>query len=154
MLGRLARWLRVLGYDATWDASLPDAALAKQAALEDRVLLTCDRTLAESRRVAHCLALRPGDPLDQLRRVVDQFGLDANRPLFARCTECNTPVETVEKRAVAGRVPQRTFREQERFTCCPGCGRVYWEGSHTRRMRRALAIALGGARPTGDHRIA
>jgi uncharacterized protein with PIN domain len=156
MLGRLARWLRVLGYDATWDVNLPDAALAKQAALEDRVLLTCDRRLAEGRRVARCLVLRPCDPLDQLRRVVDHFGLDVNRPLFARCTECNTPVEPVEKRAVAGCVPERTFREQERFTRCPGCGRVYWEGGHARRMRRTLALALGGvaAAPTGGHRIA
>jgi uncharacterized protein with PIN domain len=143
MLGRLARWLRVLGYDTSWDADVADAELASRAVLEDRVLLTCDRSLPQERRVARSLVLQPGDPLDQLRRVVEHFGLDVDRPLFVRCTECNAPVEAVEKRAVAEHVPERTLREQERFTRCPGCGRVYWEGSHTRRMRRVLEQAFG-----------
>lgn len=144
MLGRLARWLRVLGYDTTWDAGVDDDALAREAVREDRVLLTCDRALSAERRVARCLVLSPDDPLEQLRRVVEHFGLDAERALFLRCTQCNATVEEVEKPAVADRVPERTLRETERFTRCPGCGRVYWEGSHTRRMRQELARALQG----------
>jgi hypothetical protein len=142
MLGRLARWLRVLGYDTSWDARSDDAALARQAAREDRILLTCDRRLAAERRPGRCLVLDPGDPLAQLRRVVEHFGLDAERDLFLRCTRCNVALEEVEKSAVGDRVPERTLRELDRFTRCPRCGRVYWEGSHARRMRRALEQAL------------
>jgi uncharacterized protein with PIN domain len=73
--------------------------------------------------------------------VVEHFHLDRERALFQRCTECNTPVEEVAGETVADRVPAR-LAGQVRFTRCPGCGRVYWEGSHTRRMRRALEQAL------------
>jgi len=144
MLGRLARWLRVLGYDTSWDARIDDEELVGRALREDRVLLTCDRKLAAERRPSRCLVLSPGDPLEQLRLVVEHFALDAQRPLFLRCTRCNAPVQEVEKRAVADRVPERTLRELDRFTLCPRCGRVYWEGSHTRRMRRALDRMLRG----------
>ena len=144
MLGRLARWLRVLGYDTSWDAGIDDEELARRAAREDRILLTCDRKLAAERRPTRCLVLAPGDPLEQLRRVVEHFDLDAGGPLFLRCTQCNAPLEEVEKRVVSDLVPERTLRELDRFTRCPRCGRVYWEGSHTRRMRLALAQTLRG----------
>jgi len=142
MLGRLARWLRVLGWDTSWDAHADDESLAEQADREDRVLLTCDRRLPEERRPTRWLVLPPGDPLEQLRLVVEHFDLDRERTLFLRCSECNAPVEEVAEETVADRVPARRLRGRVRFTRCPRCGRVYWEGSHTRRMRRAIEQAL------------
>jgi hypothetical protein len=145
MLGRLARWLRVLGYDTTWQAHVEDGALVRLALDEGRVLLTRDRDLPRQWRVPRCLVLGSDAPLEQLREVVERCGLDPRRPLFRRCTRCNAPTGSVPRAEVAGRVPARVWRREERFTVCPGCGRVYWQGSHARRMRRTLARAVTGA---------
>lgn len=143
MLGRLARWLRVLGYDTSYESRIEDEGLVRRALLEDRILLTCDRALPEEWRVARYLLLQPEAPLEQLRQVVEHFSLDPDRPLFRRCTHCNQPVETVERAAVVGRVPARVLDEHDRFSRCPRCTRIYWEGSHTRRMRHTLRRVLG-----------
>jgi hypothetical protein len=145
MLGRLARWLRVLGYDTTFEAHVEDAALVELALREGRIVLTRDRELPRRWRVPSCLVRRSDAPLEQLREVVERSGLDPRRPLFRRCTRCNALTRAAERAEVEGRVPVRVWRREERFTVCPGCGRVYWAGSHTRRMRRTLARAMTGA---------
>jgi hypothetical protein len=143
MLGRLARWLRGLGYDTVWEADISDAELARRALAEARTILTRDRAFPEEWRLADLLVLDSEEPLAQLRQVARRFGLDPSRPLFTRCLVCNALLVPASRARVAGRVPPRVLAARERFSACPACDKVYWEGSHTARMRRVLLRALG-----------
>jgi uncharacterized protein len=145
MLGRLARWLRVLGLDATWTADVADAALVRHALAEGRWLLTRDRALPEEWRVPRIHLVESEQPLEQLREVFDAFALRPGVRLFARCTRCNAPIEAVPREVVASRVPPRVLARNDRFWRCPRCERIYWEGSHVDRMRRTLERVLGPA---------
>ena len=151
MLGRLARWLRVLGYDTAFDPDLPDAALVRLAAGEGRVLLTRDRHLLRELRPARALEIREDTPLAQLREVIDALGLAPPRELFTRCLVCNTPLETVAASmadagtlggALRDTIPPSARELDGPVRRCAGCGRTYWPGSHVRRMRAALEAAL------------
>ncbi len=145
MLGRLARWLRALGYDVAHDPALDDAALVRCAFEERRTLLTRDRRLCDDWRIRGCVVLEARKPAAQLREVVDRLGLDGDWEwrLFTRCMVCNTPLEPADEEAVRDDLPTGRPSPEGPFARCPGCGRVYWEGQHTRRMRRFLARALG-----------
>jgi uncharacterized protein with PIN domain len=138
MLGRLARWLRMLGFDVVWDAGISDAEIARRAFEEDRVVLTRDRSLPQEWRVPRVLVLGSDALREQLREVAADFALAAHERPFTRCTRCNEPLDEAPPESVAAEVPPRVLREQTRFARCRGCGRVYWEGSHVERIRRAL----------------
>jgi uncharacterized protein with PIN domain len=142
MLGRLARWLRILGCDTAYESGIADEDLVRRCLSERRVLLTRDRDLIEEWRVPRALLLVPEDPLEQLRNVVMRLGLEAWICFFRRCTVCNALVESVERSSVQGEVPERVFWTQEQFVRCPDCRRVYWEGSHTRRIRARVAHVI------------
>jgi hypothetical protein len=132
MLERLARWLRVLGADVeSAPGGAADRDLVRRAAAEDRVLLTRDRRLAAD-HAGRIVVVRSAAPLEQLAEVVARCDVAAGE-LFTRCLLCNAPLEPAPDVDGVGTTPARR---------CPRCGRVYWEGSHTRRMRSALARAL------------
>lgn len=140
MLGRLARWLRALGYDVAYDSALDDGALVRLAFEERRTLLTRDRRLCEEWRIRGCVVVDARRPAGQLREVAERFGLDRDwqRRLFTRCMVCNTPLENVAEEAVEHALPGGPHAPEGPFAWCPACGRIYWEGQHTRRMRRFL----------------
>jgi hypothetical protein len=142
MLGRLARWLRVLGLDATWTADIADAALVRHALDEERWLLTRDRALPAEWRVPRIHLVASELPLEQLREIIDVFALRSEVQLFARCTRCNAPIEALPRALAATHVPPRVLARNERFWRCPGCERIYWEGSHVDRMRRTVERVL------------
>lgn len=142
MLGRLARWLRSLGYDTVYEPATPDAGLCRRAQAEGRTLLTRDRALLVERRPASALFIRDDDPLAQLVQVVGALGLEwRNRPA-CRCTACNGTLDAVEQGAVAGRVPPWILDHHQRFAACRGCGRIYWAGTHAARMKREIRRVL------------
>jgi uncharacterized protein with PIN domain len=145
MLGRLARWLRVLGFDTTYHPTLSDAALVHLAAAEDRILLTRDRHLLRELRPVRALEPQSDVPLEQLRTVINALALPAPHELFTRCLVCNTPLsaplDPAEARAI---VPPRARELPGPVRRCPHCGRVYWHGSHARRMRQALERTMPG----------
>lgn len=143
MLGRLARWLRALGYDTTYEEGIHDVELARRARDEGRVLLTRDRRLPRERHVPEYLVLEGDDPLEQLRAVVARFGLATGGELFTRCLLCNALLRPATAEEAGRLVPESLRGRAGPVRRCPRCGRVYWEGSHTRRMRDALARALG-----------
>ena len=143
MLGRLARWLRILGSDASYTSDIADAELARCAFEQNRVVLTRDRAFPDEWRVPRALVLASEDPLEQLRSVVTAFDLDWRKRLFTRCSSCNQEIEPIPREEVASRVPSRVLREQRDFFHCPGCEHIYWEGSHLDRMRRTLEETLG-----------
>jgi uncharacterized protein with PIN domain len=142
MLGRLARWLRVLGWDVIFDPALSDRAQVELAASEDRILLTRDRHLLRELRPVRAMDIRSDVPLEQLRQVVETLGLEPPAELFTRCLVCNTPLVDVAPSAYATLVPPESRGLPGPVRQCPTCERVYWPGSHARRMRRALAAAL------------
>lgn len=143
MLGRLARWLRVIGADTTYEPHIEDATLARMAFDEDRIVLTRDRALPEEWRLPRVLLLDSEAPLEQLRQVAETYGLEWRGHLFRRCSLCNAPLRRIAAVTARGRVPERVAHELSRFAECRRCRKVYWEGSHTRRMRRVLERALG-----------
>lgn len=138
MLGRLARWLRTLGLDTGYDPAIHDPELVALAAAEGRVLLTRDRHLVAHLRPERALLIQADAPLAQLRQVMDACGLQAPARLFSRCLVCNTPLRPATPDEAAALVPEASRGLPGPVQRCPGCGRVYWHGSHTRRMRDAL----------------
>lgn len=144
MLGRLARWLRLVGCDTVYDPALPDRALAALAAREGRVLLTRDHALLARRIVRRGLFVESEQLGPQLRQVLGAFGIVAARELlFTICTVCNGALVPVGRDDVAGRVPPFVLRTHERFLACAGCGRVFWGGTHVDLALADLARLLG-----------
>ena len=139
MLGRLARWLRILGYDTLYDPSLDDMALLKTARADDRMLLTQDVALSR-RRGARTLYVPSHEPLQQLRQVIADLRLRPSRA-YSRCSVCNTALVDATPEEIARHVPAYVRRTYTLFRRCLQCGHVYWHGSHWRDMQRALGIA-------------
>jgi uncharacterized protein with PIN domain len=144
MLGRLARWLRILGFDCAYESTIDDAELVRRAACEERVILSRDRALPEEWRISGIQLLDSEELVEQIREVIRAFDLGGAVRLFSRCNECNHPLRSAAKAAVGGRVPPRVLATHEDFRECPSCRRVYWEGSHTERMRRVVDALLAG----------
>jgi uncharacterized protein with PIN domain len=144
MLGRLARWLRVLGYDTSYDMALPDPELVRRAEAEQRVLLTRDRHLLRELRPARALELRQDDPLLQLRDVVHGLALAPPTQLFTRCLLCNEVLREIPPAEALPLLPPDVRELPGPVRRCPCCGRLYWDGSHVRRMRAALERVLPG----------
>lgn len=144
MLGSLSRWLRLMGFDCSYQADIPDAALVEQAIQEERVVLTRDRALAEEWRVSGIHLVRAERTFEQLGEVLRAFDLAHSVRLFSRCSACNLPLEEAGAEAVRERVPARVAATQSDFRRCPGCDRVYWQGSHTDRIRRVAALLIAG----------
>jgi uncharacterized protein with PIN domain len=139
MLGRLARWLRVLGCDTGYDPTAPDQVLVDRARAEGRILLTRDRPLLTELRPLTALLITPDAPLQQLRQVVDEVGLAPPVELFNRCLVCNAILRLATDAEVTSLVPPGAQGLPGPVRKCPACARAYWPGSHTRRMRSALA---------------
>jgi uncharacterized protein with PIN domain len=132
MLGTLAKWLRIMGYDTVYDAALDDNALLRLARAEGRILLTRDTALLQ-RKGAQCLFISSEVLPEQLLQVLQTFGLHVDSP-FSRCPVCNSPLEDVPKDEAWGQVPPFVFQTQERFSLCPECNRFYWRGTHWQNM--------------------
>lgn len=142
-LGRLARYLRMAGFDVRWDARAGDEELARLAPEEERVLVTRDRGLLKRRGVVHGYCVRSLEPTRQLAEVAQRFELAPLAAPFRRCLVCNGLLESVAKRSVAEQVPPRVRERCDAFWRCGSCGKLYWEGSHVPRMERLLAEVLG-----------
>ena len=137
MLGRLAKWLRILGYDTAYDPQLEDNELVRRARAEGRWLLTRDHELA-GRPGVHSLLIESEHLLTQLDQVRSRLGPAKGGP-FSRCPVCNAPLVEVSPQQVQGRVPPFVLHSHPRFHRCPSCDRIYWPGSHWRRMQEQLA---------------
>ena len=131
-VGKLGRWLRILGYDVAYQSPALDAQLALKALRENRIILTRDREFVERRMVERHLLLTSQDPVEQLKQVIETFDLKLDRnSFFTRCLDCNTPIESVPKADVQAVVPDYVYRTQNQFHRCPICEKFYWAGSHT-----------------------
>ncbi len=149
-LGKLARHLRMAGFDSLYRNDYRDHELINAALAERRIILTRDLGLLKQRLVTHGYFVRATDPMQQLREVVRALQLEASFAPFTRCRECNDLLHDVAKTEVLERLPQKVRAAYDRFQLCRGCGRIYWTGTHYIRLRRLLDLAAPGAeRPSG-----
>ncbi len=133
-LGRLARALRLLGFDCVWRNDITDDELAAISVAEQRTLHTRDRGLLKRAKVARGYLVRETDRRRQVTEVLRRFDLFEAVSPFGRCLECNGMLEPVAKEEVEDRLPPRTRRDYDEFRRCPDCERIYWKGSHYDRL--------------------
>ena len=139
MLGRLARWLRVLGLDVAYSNAYEDNEIVRMAEQENRVILTRDTGLAARRSRAECLLIASVNYKEQIQQVLRTFDL-RTFTVFSRCLECNVLLKDVDKESVFEQVPAYVYLTQERFAICPSCNRVYWHGTHADRMLKQIPL--------------
>jgi uncharacterized protein len=146
MLGRMARWLRALGYDTLYPGQVDDRRLLELARREDRILVTRDRRLARLAEPRSCL-IRAERVDEQLEEACARLGLDPrDEDRLTRCLGCNARLEPRPRERLRAVVPARVYATQAAFMGCPGCGKVYWAGTHADRMLERLGRVLGRVR--------
>ena len=141
MVGKLARWLRVLGFDVAYSNVLDDDQVIHLAKSENRIILTRDTGLAARCRDLQYLLIDSTQYKEQIQQVLRAYSLKEFN-VFSRCLECNTPLLEVDKETVFERIPPFIYLTQERFATCPTCGRVYWHGTHADEMLKRIPIQI------------
>jgi uncharacterized protein len=149
MLGKLAKWLRLVGFDTEYLNDASDDELIRRAVREDRLLLTKDNNLAGRRMVrSRAFFVSAEGTGSQLRQVLDHFSIRVSDDLtFTRCTVCNEPIERVDKPSIKAEVPPYVYKTQQEFGKCLKCGRIYWRGTH---VDHVLAALKENDAPTSD----
>lgn len=142
-LGRLAAYLRMLGFDTLYRNDYDDATLAETSAREQRILLTCDRKLLMRKPVTRGYFVRSRQPREQLREVIRRLDLTRAFQPFTRCMICNQPLEPVAKSDLLEHLPPHVRTHQNQFWQCRGCGRIYWKGTHYQRMLEWIETLSG-----------
>ncbi|MBI3304551.1 MAG: Mut7-C RNAse domain-containing protein [Deltaproteobacteria bacterium] len=130
MVGKLARWLRILGYDTAYLPQLSPEGVIREGRRQGRIILTRDTRLLRRKDAPPLVFVRSDRFREQLRQVVDTCRLDPLQRLFTRCAECNQVLETVAKDDIRDRVPEYVWQTQEEFRRCPECRRLYWGATH------------------------
>lgn len=141
MLGRLAKWLRVIGQDVTYGPQLSGYGLIREARRQGRLILTRDRSIAK-RNPPDYLLIQSDRFREQLQQVIGACKLDPWKEAFTRCVECNTPLVPIAKEKIDKRIPPYVFATQQKFSFCSQCQRIYWPATHQEKMREELR-ALG-----------
>lgn len=144
-LGKLARRLRMLGFDAMYDNRFHDAEIADIGAAERRIVLTRDRRLLFAKRITHGYWVRAVLADEQVTEVLARFDLYRGIHPFARCIACNGTLQQVAKEEVWERLEPKTRLYYEAFYRCEGCRRIYWEGSHVEDMKRRYLAPVAGS---------
>lgn len=144
-LGRLAGYLRMLGFDVAYETDPDDGELARRSAEEGRILLTRDRGLLRRSVVRLGYLPRSDLPLEQLAEVMRRFDLAGDARPFSRCLRCNGMLEPVAREAIEDRLQPKTRRYYDAFLRCTACDALYWRGSHVERMQAVIDRVLGPA---------
>lgn len=141
-LGKLSRYLRLLGFDTLYRNDYADAELARVASAEKRILLTRDRDLLKRSIITHGYYIRSTQPRRQLQEVLNRFDLHRSVRSFLRCIRCNGLLETVTKEQIFDRLEPNTRRYFDRFWRCDDCRQIYWQGSHYAGLQRLVEELL------------
>ncbi len=150
MLGRLARWLRLLGHDTLYYPHIEDSLILRIAKEQNRTLLTRDTRLVKVRGLKNFLLLKENDPFEQLRTVIAQFKLlspdEMQKPvsnkIYSRCSLCNNMLNDAVREEAKGHVPPYVYMTSRSFKRCPACDKYYWEGTHREKLRKKLREIL------------
>lgn len=140
-LGKLAKYLRLMGVDTLFFSHIEDEALIVMANDQSRIILTRDRSLSQ-RKNAPAFFLEPTDTKAQLKTLIKHFRLKEHAASFSRCIVCNTPLQVIEKERIMDRLPKKVQKYFDYFEYCPVCDRVYWQGDHYRHMMAFLKEVL------------
>lgn len=164
MLGSLAKWLRILGFDTLYFKNIDDNELIRIAKQKNRMLLTRDTGIARRKRIDNFMLISSEDTFEQLKEILSvqkKLFLDADGRLSTengglklspRCPECNGELAVADKGAVAGAVPEYVLLNCNSFFRCNECGKVYWDGSHRKLMAERIRKVLGEIewKPSGN----
>ncbi len=146
-VGKLARWLRMMGYDTLFFAGSDDSQMVATAMKEGRVILTRDTQIMRRRVVIsgrlRAILIATDEPERQMRQVIETLNLDCQFHPFALCLECNQPLEERDRPQVRDLVPPYVFRTQPQYMECPACHRIYWRGTHWSAMTKKLNKLCG-----------
>lgn len=134
-LGRLAAYLRMLGFDSLYRNDYDDVTLASISVDEQRTLLTCDRQLLMRKVITHGYFVRERQPRQQLLEILKRFDLFNVLHPFTRCMHCNGLIQQVDKQTIASHLLPRTREYYDEFWQCQDCYKIYWKGSHYQRMQ-------------------
>jgi uncharacterized protein with PIN domain len=149
MLGKLARWMNLLGYDVTYCREIGDQDLVRLARQQSRTILTRDTRLVEHKPQSLFL-IHSTNLWEQLAQVVRAYPLLFSETAFSRCTYCNVKIEQADKRAVEERLPPLVREKQDIIYRCPHCQRLYWHATHVKHIRTKLKENLGISLPEDD----
>jgi hypothetical protein len=141
-LGRLAAYLRMVGFDTLYRNDYTDHTLARISSEEGRILLTRDRGLLKHSIVTYGYWLRQTSPKHQLAEVLRRFDLFDRLSPFTRCLRCNGLLNSIAKDTIAHHLPPRTRKHHDECRICQECGQIFWSGSHVERMNKLIAWAL------------
>jgi uncharacterized protein with PIN domain len=144
MLGKLTKWLRVMGIDVMYDPNATDAQLLQYGERGGRVVMTRDHRLMCRRGTVPRFYIESDYYHEQVRQVVQAFRLGDSIQAFSRCLQCNTLLCASSKPLVAARVPPYVQASQTIFKHCMICDRLYWGGTHRDQMLRQLQAMLNG----------
>ena len=141
-VGKLVKWLRMMGYDSLFFNGSDDSDMVKMALAEDRIILTRDTAIMKRRVVTKgqlsVVLIESEEPEQQMRQVMDRIELECQFRPFTLCLECNEPLEERNHDEVQGRVPPYVYKTQQQYMECPTCRRIYWRGTHWEAMMRML----------------
>jgi hypothetical protein len=141
-VGKLAKWLRVMGFDTLFFDGSDDSGMIAIALAEDRVILTRDTQIMKRRVVTSgqlkAILIQSDKPELQMQQVIDTLNLDCQFKPFTICLECNQPLVERSKQQVKDLVPPYVFKTQSQYMECPACHRIYWRGTHWQAMTRKL----------------
>ena len=141
-LGKLAKWLRMLGYDTLYSNTLSDDEFV-ELANEGRILLSRNTRMAGKIAEKKLIFVSANDPKTQLHDLIRLLGIRPNPDqFFSRCIICNEPTRPIERGDVVGRIPDHIWTGHNRFSKCQGCERIYWSGSHVERSRKEMRRLL------------
>ncbi len=138
-LGRLARWLRLMGCDTLWQLDWNEPAIVRRAVHDQRLVLSRSRSLLTRRELRGALLIASDDPEVQAAQVVRVFDLAPRIVLWGRCTRCNGQIRPVAKALVADRIPPRTARWLDEYHLCVDCDQLYWQGTHAAALAQRIA---------------
>ncbi|MFQ6060001.1 MAG: Mut7-C RNAse domain-containing protein [Thermoplasmata archaeon] len=136
MLGTLAKWLRLMGFDVLYPGPIPDSEMKEIAAKEGRIILTRDKELSSTEK-AQTLYVESDNLEEQLLFTVSVLELKIKNPM-SRCSLCNSLIQRVERESVMGKVPEGVLSRQKEFWFCPRCKKYYWQGSHWDRIVKMI----------------
>jgi uncharacterized protein with PIN domain len=137
-LGKLARSLRMLGFDSLYSSEMDDLEIIEISLHESRIILTRDQNLLKHKTVTHGYWVRSTDPSKQLSEVIKRFDLISKILPFNRCMDCNGNLKAVGKNKILKNLPASTVRYYSEFYQCKSCQKIYWPGSHFQKMQRKI----------------
>ena len=137
MLGKLAKWLRVLGYDCSYYNNIHKSDLIKKSLSDKRIILTRNTTL-KNKQVPKVIFITSNNWENQLKEVLSTSKINTDA-IFSRCLLCNEKIEQVDKEQVKGNVPDYVFKTSKKFSYCKKCNKYYWDGTHLEEAKKIIS---------------